>query len=646
MLKNCITLNNTFRRSVIANYRLSVRSFHVSALSNKDDKEIKPLSEDKDEDTLKHLYKKKYEFIQKQNLEESYNQLKDLNELEKSNYQISENSSPSTSSSQTSSNDKTFQRTQRIKLLASGLVALILTLGGLEVYSNWASIKSKYFAHDNLESFDEMYERIKEKKQKKQQALEIFSNNISNPNDSSIPGVYICGNNQNHLVAESESFEYIPVFKRLDFFDNFIVKDLFLSSQSGALINDKGDLYQWGDGFKGDSTKPTIKGKKLIKVQISNNVIYALTSNGEVIYLPENYDLQKEISQKEKGWLGSYNVNYFKLDTPKKNIIDISSGLEHLTLLDKQGSVYTTATGYNTKISKSYGQFGLPEFSQFDEPPKTNEVHDVVLVNKYMKSGKILNRKITQIATGDYFTLCLDKSGIVWAFGKNTHGAIGTTVNYDSEIIPYPTEVQFISTHFKRNEFPQCIDIEAGGDTAYATFKSSNIYELFEKSLKSGDELDDRFTFDSLPDAEQNNLYLSWGHGLKGELGLGHFIHGSYEPKKIKVLNEIKEFNEMTNKLEKIGVKYWAAGKNHVFVTLENNDVYVWGDNEYGQLGNGKRIRSGAPSTIPSLLEPDADNRVKYSRFNNRLQLLDNGKIHQEIVAGRDTSAIIYKKNH
>lgn len=592
--------------------------------------------EDAQSDSLHHLYKKKYEFIQSQNLEESYNR---LNEKRDPNHV-----SPSSSASQ-SSEEKTFQLTQKIKLLAVGLVALVATVGGIQVYQNWTFIKSNYLGENGLESFDEMYDRIKEKKEKKQKALEVFSSTITNPNDSSVPGVYICGNNQNKLVSEEGSFDYVPVFKRLDVFDHFVVKNITVGEKSGALINDKGDLYQWGAGFGGDSKVPTVKGKNLKKVQISNSTVYALCDNGEVLYLPENAELQKDVHEKEKGWLGSYGVSYFKLNVPKKNIVDIASGVEHLVLLDKNGSVYTTATGYNVKIERSFGQFGLPEFSQFDPPPQINQVSEVVLLNKYMKNGKVLNRKTVQIAAGDNFTLCLDRSGAVWAFGKNTHGALGSPINYDTEIIPYPTRVQFISTHFKRNEFPRCTNITAGGDTAYATFTSSNVYELFEKSLKASDDLDSRFTFEDISDAEENNLHLSWGHGLKGELGLGYYVHGSSEPKKIKVLNDIKEFNEATSSLEKIGVKNWTVGRNHAIVTLENNDVYVWGDNEYGQLGNGKRIRAGAPVNIPSLLEPQTDTKMKFARYNNRLKLSDNGKFHQEIVAGRESTVIVYKKD-
>ncbi|TID26241.1 hypothetical protein CANINC_002773 [Pichia inconspicua] len=559
------------------------------------------------------------------------------------NEDFSKGSSQQDSHSSTS-DEKTLQLTQRFKLLTAGLAAIGLTIAALNIYQNWSFIKS-YFGGDNLESFDAMYERIKDKKQKKQLALEKYSKEITNPNGIDVPGVYICGNNQNQLISTEKDYDYVPVFKRLDVFDNFIVKDVAIGDSSGALINHKGDLYQWGLGYNGDSKKPTLKGKHLKRVQISNNAVYVLAENGDVLYLPENAELQKEIRTKEKGWLGSYDVNYSKLQINTK-IADIAAGKEHLILKDINGAVYTTATGLDdSKIDKSNGQFGLPEFSQFDDPPKVNEVHEVVLLNKYMKNDQVLKRQFSKVAAGDYFSLCLDKSGVVWAFGKNTFGAVGSTINYDSEIIPYPTQVQFISSHFKRNEFPRCIDIYAGGETAFATFASSNMYEIFEKSLRASDTFNKKFTFDDLESAEQDKLHLSWGHGLKGELGLGHFIHGSYEPKKIKVLNEIKEFNEVTNKLEKIGVKRWSCGKNHCVVTLGNNDVYVWGDNEFGQLGNGKKIRAAAPITIPSILEPNKQTKDKFAKFNNRLQLYDNGKIHQEIVAGRDTTAIVYKKN-
>lgn len=607
-----------------------------------------PPSDIDDTDTLSHIYKKKYEFIQKQNLENSYNMLNSIS-TNGSNENSNQNNYKNYNNEDIE--DKTMQLTQKYKLLIGGLVALITTIGGLQIYQNWSFIKSNYIGDNELESFDEMYERIKDKKQKKQLNLENFTKKITNPNDSSVPGVYICGNNQSNLVTD-EKFEFIPVLKRLDIFDNFIVRDIVMSENSGALIDENGDLYQWGFGFSKNienSKKSTLKGKNLKKVQISNKTIYTLTENGEVLYLPESLEMQNQIDNIEKGWLGNYKVNYFKLSMPinerTSKIIDIAAGIEHLVLLNKKGSVLTCATGFNTKIEKSFGQFGLPEFSQFDKPPIINQVHDVILLNKYMKNGNVLNREIKQIAAGDNFTLCLDQTGCIWAFGKNTHGAIGSVINYDTEIIPYPTQVKLSSTHFKRNEFPRCIDISAGGDTAFATFTSDNMYELFEKSFREKNNNNSSFDFESLPAAEENKIYLSWGHGLKGELGLGYFIHGTNEPKKIKILNEIKEFNELNNKLEKIGIKSWSIGKNHVVVTLNNDDVYVWGDNEYGQLANGKRIRSAIPSNIPSLLEPNSDNKMKLAKYNNRLQLKHFGKVHQEIVAGEFNTAIIYKKD-
>ncbi|ONH77758.1 Protein FMP25, mitochondrial [Pichia kudriavzevii] len=631
------TFKATYADKAVSLRLLNRRILHTTAvrLAEEDAKNApKSTTDIEDDDTLKHLYKRKYQFVQKQNLEDPYNVLHE-SQHQSNSYGEHQNSSQS-------DDEKTFQLTQRLKFIAGGVAALVITLGSLEVYNNWSFLKSKYFGNGELESFDEMYERIKNKKQKKKQELELFAKTITNPNDSSVPGVYVCGDNRSQLVSDEKDYQLIPVFKRIDAFDNMIVKDVAIGDKSGALIDERGSLYQWGAGFGGDPRIPSIKGKNLKKVQISNDTVYVLSEKGDVFYLPESHELQNQHVHKQKGWFGSYDVKFQKLDTLKRKIVDIRAGSQHLVLLDDKGKVATTATGYDNGIEQSYGQFGLPEFSQFDAPPRINEIHDVVLLNRYLKNGKVAERKITQIAAGDFFTLCLDQAGSVWAFGKNTYGAIGSTINFDTEIIPYPTQVKFISSHFKRSEFPRCVSIAAGGESAYATFSSSNMYELFERSLKDG--AGGQPTFEPLGEVEESKLHLSWGHGLKGELGLGHFIHGSSEPKKIKVLNDIKEYNEITNKLEKIGIKSWSAGKNHVVVTLQNNDVYVWGDNEFGQLGNGKRIRAGAPINIPSLLEP-SDREVKYSRFNDRLQLIDNGKVHQEIVAGNYTTAIVYKKD-
>ncbi|VEU20018.1 DEKNAAC100370 [Brettanomyces naardenensis] len=466
---------------------------------------------------------------------------------------------------------------------------------------------------------------------------------VTNSNPSSVPGLYICGNNEHGLVSEEKDTKYQAVLKRLGIFDNVLARSVYLGKKSGVLVDENGDLYQWGDGFGGDSTKPSLKGEKIVDAKISNDVIYARNDKGRVLYFPEDVEAQKLFSGSKEGWFGPTKTRYRELAISKP-VRDIKCGKEHIVLLTDDGQVYTAATGYGKGIEKSWGQFGMPNLSQFDEAPKPNEVHEVTLLNKYVQNDQVKKRRITQIAAGDYFTMCLDSLGEVWAFGRNTYGAIGLEMDYNTEVISYPSQVR-LSSYFKHDEFPHCINIAAGGDTAFATYLASNLYKLFENSVRK----DGTFDMSNISDEEQEKLvHVAWGYGLNGELGSGHYVHGQSEPDKIKNVNNIEEFNEQKNRVENIGVKAWAPGEHHVAVTLSNNDVYIWGDNEYGQQGNGKRIRAPAPVPAPSLLEPGRPSKKTVTRtelINNRLELLDNGKFEQVITAGPDTTAIFYRKD-
>lgn len=533
-----------------------------------------------------------------------------------------------------------FKQSQRLRGMALGVLAIGGLIGGFQLYNNKNWVKSKIYG-DNFdnESFDEMYNGLKEKKKQRSERVIANAQEVSNPNGSDVPGVYICGNNRYGLVSDSTEFDIVPLFKRLDVFDNFVVKDITISQKSGALINEKGDLYQWGKGFNGDSHIPTLKGFNLEKVQISNGVVYTLNSKGEVYCIPESQSVQNEKLNEINGWLGKSRVPYFKLETATP-IKDISSGLEHLMLLDKDGQVSTCATGLpGTNLDKSHGQFGLPEFSQFDNPPQPNELHPVLLLNKYKNdSGEVENRNLVSIGAGNYSSLVCDDLGGIWAWGWNKYGIVGKPLNFDTEFISYPVKIDGLNNHFKRSELAKCIDLVVGGDTAFATVTVSDIYKLFEEKMKRGSKPP------SVTAGDDKVKYFSWGHGLKGSLGLSPqmFIHFTNDPKEMKTLSQMEEYNETSGKMEPIKVDKWAIGYRHGAVLMENGDVMTWGDGTSGQLADGKRNRRGAPNNVPKLLEPRQTTET--SQWNNRLQLHSTNNLKQEIIAGWDTTAIVYKR--
>lgn len=532
-----------------------------------------------------------------------------------------------------------YKQSQRLRGMVMGAVALATLIGGFQVYSNRNWIRAQIWG-DNFdgESFDEMYAGLVEKKQKRNQSLLASAQTVTNPNGTEVPGVYVCGNNKYGLVEPTGEFDVVPLFKRLDVFDNFVVRDIVMGEKSGALVNDKGDLYQWGKGFGGDSKQPTLKGKGLVKVQISNGVVYALNGKGEVFGLAEDAAEQKLPLGKAKGWLGSYTVPYFKLNASK--IVDMCSGAEHLILLDSEGQVSTCATGLpGTVLAQSHGQFGLPEYSQFDEPPAPNMVYPVVLLNRYKEGDSIKMRDIVSIASGNYTSLARDSSGALWGWGWNKYGTVGKPVSFETEFISYPVQVGF-GPRFKRSESAKAVDLVAGGDTAFAGVEVSDMYAGWNSQ---GGVLGAKK--EPAKASQDSSLrYFAWGHGLKGSLGVSPqtFVHFAATPREMKAL-ELEEYNETTAQLEPIGVRQWAIGNRHGGAVLNNGDVMMWGDGTSGQLGDGKRTRRGAPGYIPKIMEP---NHTRTAGINDRLQLETRGPYMPRLYAGYDTSAVVYTRTH
>lgn len=165
---------------------------------------------------------------------------------------------------------------------------------------------------------------------------------------------------------------------------------------------------------------------------------------------------------------------------------------------------------------------------------------------------------------------------------------------------------------------------------------------------------------DPLKDQE---LLLSFGAGLKGQLGLSQYLHVASVPAVLKSLVGLTEFDEKAKEVRNIGIKNVVTGKDHIFVVLDNSgpnkDVLVFGDNTSGQFGNGKTFKSSKPVALPKLIEPSdfeaGETELKKrlaKKINNlttnRLQLMDGvqiGKksVEQVIAGGSDGSVLFYR---
>ncbi|KAF6008925.1 hypothetical protein HII12_003892 [Brettanomyces bruxellensis] len=160
--------------------------------------------------------------------------------------------------------DRVYDDANRItRYVKIGLFTIIIFFGSATLYAG-------IFRRNDVKTW--LYERRGVKTSKKEEGVipaEYFEKEeerlnrknakVDNPNDSSEPGVYICGNNGSSLVCDNGRRKFQTVMKRLKIFDHKYARYVALGSKSGVLIDDKGDLFQWGDGFGGDSAKASLK---------------------------------------------------------------------------------------------------------------------------------------------------------------------------------------------------------------------------------------------------------------------------------------------------------------------------------------------------------------------------------------------------
>ena len=454
------------------------------------------------------------------------------------------------------------------------------------------------------------------------------------------PGVYAWGSNAGKVIDPNSSEKNIKVPRRIKYFDDQLLRDLKLTESFGAAVTEKGDLVQWGLGFSNADPSPsvTIKGKDLIKIDVSSDRIIALSRNGSVYAIPSSRDDLaaglKDDNQKSfwslwnssKGSVSPRNLTPAGVGWGEK-IIDISSGLDHCLLLTSLGRVFSAAS--NSSEFPARGQMGIPGLTwetrhkgPYDQP--------------YEIAG-LKGFEVTQIATGDYHSVVLDKAGRIFTFGDNLYGQLGVEVEIAQPFVDCPAVLPIYKLYKGTGLTPNITSIAAGGNNTFFTVdavappKNTN-----NKSVVPAKRMP-QTTCD---------LWAA-GQGVYGSLGTGKWTHVSTGPTKVKALSSLFEFDESSNKLMPIKIKSLSVGTTHCAAVMDNvtktsiaqrssanetncgSDVKFWGGNEHYQLGTGKRNNLNAPAYIRPLdtREGDADKGIQ-------------GEVHRLCLTPRETVRI------
>lgn len=540
-------------------------------------------------------------------------------------------------------------------------IAAVTTLGATASAISWYSVGEVHAEEKETEHAELEFEQPRRKALSAEDNRELLSSQHLQVKKSwENPGVYAWGSNVGKVAAPDSNEKYIKTPRRLSFLDGVLLRDIKLDRNFAAAIDEKGDLLQWGIDFSKTAKEPTrtLKGKNLVSCALSRDRIIALSSSGTVYSVPVSQEEQKNGPKpSESSWLpilsSTSDISY-RTHTPSDLIFNekvtaISSGLEHALIRTSTGRVFSFASG--SQDFPKRGQLGIPGLTWDTRPAGPFDVpHEITALKGF---------SISKIATGDHHSLVSDSAGRCFAFGDNASGQLGFDFSLDKLHVEAPALIP--TQRLYSGSEASVTNVFAGGNTSFVTIDAVKP----SSSAPTGSRtISDVWAF---------------GFGLTGQLGTGRWIHNQNTPIKVPALSGLFEYDEASSSVVPIKLAYISAGATHAAAVMDNlahvdiankqsenemnfgRDVMFWGNNEFYQIGTGKRNNISSPTYIQPLDQVAEEERaagvlglgkgvvVEKEKLGHRLQITPKKKVRvggrtvnleQRVECGRGVTAV------
>jgi len=202
---------------------------------------------------------------------------------------------------------------------------------------------------------------------------------------------------------------------------------------------------------------------------------------------------------------------------------------------------------------------------------------DYGTVDITLRFGLIENEVISDISLGESHTLAVTSLGRIFSWGSNAFGVLG-----DGQDNSQQSPVD-ITSHLS-------LDLDENIKTIKANYFRSAII------------------------TSKNRLFI-WGSNFSGQIGNGTTDYSNLPIEVTPFLNLAEE--EQINDVQ--------LGWYHTGIITSNHDVYMWGKNVNGQLGNGLTTNSSIPVLITEQFILDEDDYIdKLSLGNETSSAISN----------------------
>ncbi len=325
-------------------------------------------------------------------------------------------------------------------------------------------------------------------------------------------------------------------------------KKVWTAAVNSYAIDVDGGLWAWGQGGAiGDGTTKS----RLSPVHIAPKIKFADITT----HIDRCYAIDEDNNLWVWGSVLSYNKSTGKTDkvmvSAPQLILDgikkVAAGSYHVLALTTDGKL--VVWGKN-----NMGQLGSG--TKTDSPP-------IVLDGK----------RYVDISAYNNTSAAIDGNGKVWAWGENRFGQAGCG---KTDELTEPIEVMNV---------PACVKVRINSSFGYAIDTENRLLAWGDNSNgQLGDnikETDDVLPTLSVPDMRVSNISDS--------CAVIQDVEGSLWCRSGRVIDpDVMQANITPTKIES-EVKFVkiAAGRNHAAAIDGSGDIWSWGSNNYGQLGDG-----------------------------------------------------------
>jgi alpha-tubulin suppressor-like RCC1 family protein len=347
--------------------------------------------------------------------------------------------------------------------------------------------------------------------------------------------------------------------------------DITFNDHLSACIDKNNNLFVWREPkLNSEKSKDTnnherqnvirlAEGIKVTSMSFTKDKLFLLDRSGNVYF----YNIEIKQADVDEFFASAMpepevNIDKHKIIKVKelKMIKMIATGKDHFIALDKDGKLFGMG-------DDSFGQLGQATFTEQREQQMKMYSNFIERRERLPKQIEIPD-KINKVVCGENHTLVLSEGGNVYGFGYNRFLQISNDSLYRQGIIGLSKPTLIPHEKFKSM---RVVDIAASKNCSFFVCK---------------DEQDGTYSF------------FSAGEGLRGQLGQNLIKH----------MSDVEEMPDISGLVNSTDYKPFEplklkCGLSHCLLLFKNPRVlYVWGNNEYGELGTKDRVFYESPVPI------------------------------------------------